>query len=1156
MNKNIDFINHLPKKSATKIFSSIVDSSYGLVLSQIRSSAKGNILFVARDDLRMNMIKEDLNFFDKTIEIIDFPSWDLLPYDRTSPNAYVSSNRTKSLAKMLNNKKDKLIITSAAALIQKVPPKNIMTNASLELAVNDKIARASLVELLLKNGFNRSVNANETGEFACRGSIIDIVTNDNEYGYRLDFFGDLIESIKLFDPLTQASTTQIDKITIFPASEIILNDESRELFSQNFRRSFGIKACDDPLYRAIIEGRKYPGMENWLPLFYDGLDTIFDYQEFDLVIFDYLTKQSILERNKTIQDHYQARLENLNSKSSDAKYYPVEPNTLWIDNLGDILAKNALLEFSNFSQESENALNFPIKSTPNFSIVASQNNENTLELLKNYKVQHPKLKIMIACFSNGSLERMRNLLDQHQIHGIVIDEFIDHQKIKGKAIGLTILAIESGFIYDDLMIISEQDLLGVKAVIRKPRKKTAANFIKDASNLTEGELVVHNDHGIGKFAGLETITVFNIDHDCLSLIYLGGDKLYIPVENIEVLTRYGSDEGTLDKLGGASWNVRKEKLKERIKLAAEGLIKIAAERELKNAPQISYATNLYDEFCARFEYFETDDQLNAIEDVKKDLSNNKPMDRLICGDVGFGKTEIALRAAFMSIFSEDHSAKNQVAVIVPTTLLARQHYKSFTKRFAGFNVNIRLLSRMVTSKEAKLTKEGLQNGEVDIVIGTHALLAKNISFANLVLLIIDEEQNFGVGQKERIKELKANLHILTLTATPLPRTLQMSLAGIKELSLIATPPVDRLAVKTSIMEFDPVIIREAILREHYRGGKCFYICAHISELEKSLVKLNKLVPEIKIVMAHGQMPPNTLDQIMNDFYDGKYDLLLSTTIVESGLDIADANTIFIDNADRFGLAQLYQLRGRVGRGKIRAYAYLLTKPDKLLSKTAIKRLEVMQTLDTLGAGFTVASHDMDIRGFGNLVGEEQSGHIKEVGVELYQKMLQEAVENLVATRENQEIKLEQSYAVQINIGLSVLIPKDYIEELPLRMALYQRIANFTTDEEIENIKIEMIDRFGSLPNEVKNLLAVIELKQLCKKLNINKLDAGPKAVVVGFHNNKLINQDKLLPHIMSQANKYKIRPDQKLVINIATEDAGKRFNMIKKHIMELCQLVI
>jgi transcription-repair coupling factor (superfamily II helicase) len=750
---------------------------------------------------------------------------------------------------------------------------------------------------------------------------------------------------------------------------------------------------------------------------------------------------------------------------------------------------------------------------------------------------------------------MRNLLNHHQIHSIVIDTFVDHQKIKGKTIGIAIFAIESGFIYNDLAIISEQDLLGVKAVMHPVRKKLSANFIKDASNLTEGELVVHNDHGIGRFVGLETITVFNIDHDCLSLVYLGGDKLYIPVENIEVLTRYGAEEGTLDKLGGVSWCYRKAKLKERIKLAAEALLKIAAERELKNAPIISYQTNAYDEFCARFEYFETDDQLNAIEDVKKDLSSNKPMDRLICGDVGFGKTEIALRAAFMSVFSADPANKNQVAIVVPTTLLARQHYKSFKKRFEGFKVNIRLLSRMVTDKEAKLTKEGLTNGEVDIVIGTHALLAKNISFANLVLLIIDEEQNFGVGQKERIKELKSNLHILTLTATPLPRTLQMSLAGIKELSLIATPPVDRLVVKTSIMDFDPVIIREAILREHYRGGKCFYICAHIAELEKALIKLNKLVPEIKIVMAHGQMPASELDRIMNDFYDSKYDLLLSTTIVESGLDIPDANTIFIDNANRFGLAQLYQLRGRVGRGKIRAYAYLLTNPDKILSKTAIKRLEVMQTLDTLGAGFSVASHDMDIRGFGNLVGEEQSGHIREVGVELYQKMLQEAVENLVSAGKHQEIKVEESYLIQINIGLSVLIPKDYVEELALRLSLYQRIANLTTEEEIENIAIEMIDRFGPLPKEVKNLLNVIELKQLCKKLNINKLDSGPKAVVVGFHNNQLINQDKLLPHIMSLPNKYKIRPDQKLVINIAIDDAKKRLAMIKKYIIELYKFI-
>jgi transcription-repair coupling factor (superfamily II helicase) len=725
---------------------------------------------------------------------------------------------------------------------------------------------------------------------------------------------------------------------------------------------------------------------------------------------------------------------------------------------------------------------------------------------------------------------MQNLLDMHQIHALRVENFQEAQKVKGKSVGLTVHAIERGFVAGNIAFISEQDLLGERAQIKLNKKKRLENFLQEASSLNIGELVVHNEHGIGRFSGLETISVLGIKRDCILITYAQGDKLYIPVENIDVITRYGSEVAALDKLGSLNWQTRKAKLKNRIKLAAIELIKVAAARELKAAPVIIAQENLYQEFCARFAYPETPDQMQAIEEVKQDLAQGKPMDRLICGDVGFGKTEVAMRAAFMCVFN-DAMIRNQVAIVVPTTILAKQHYYTLQKRFAGFNVRIKLTSRMVSAKENKLIKQGLANGEVDIVVGTHALLAKDVIFKNLSMLIIDEEQHFGVAQKEKLKSLKANIHVLTLSATPIPRTLQMSLAGIKELSLIATPPLDRLAVRTSVLEFDDIIVREAILREYMRSGKCFYVCPHIADLANVAAMLKNLVPEIKFLTAHGQMPANELDDIMNNFYEGKFDLLLSTTIVESGLDIPGANTIFIHHAQKLGLSQLYQLRGRVGRGKVRAYAYLLSSSNAALSKDAVKRLEVMEKLNTLGAGFSIASHDMDIRGFGNLVGDEQSGHIKEVGIELYQKMLADEVAAL--QHDQAEKPSQDDYSISINLGLSVLIPQEYISDLALRLSLYQKIAALKDAVEIEQMAIEMVDRFGVLPIETKQLLAVVALKQLCRKLNINKIDVKAKGLLVSFYQDEPAFKEQFLKYILLHPKMFALRADHKLLINIA-----------------------
>jgi transcription-repair coupling factor (superfamily II helicase) len=622
------------------------------------------------------------------------------------------------------------------------------------------------------------------------------------------------------------------------------------------------------------------------------------------------------------------------------------------------------------------------------------------------------------------------------------------------------------------------------------------------------------------------------------------------VENIEVLTRYGAAEtqASLDKLGGVAWQARKARIKKRLKDVADYLLKIAAARKLHHADILHRPEGIYEEFTARFPYPETDDQLTAIEDVLDDLSAGKPMDRLVCGDVGFGKTEVAMRAAFVAA-----SSGKQVALIVPTTLLARQHYQSFTARFKDTGIRVAQLSRLVKQKEATLIKEQVQNGDIHILIGTHALLAKSVVFQDLGLLIVDEEQHFGVGQKEKLKNIQSDVHVLTLTATPIPRTLQMALSGVREMSLITTPPLDRMAVRTFVLPFDAMVMREAILREQFRGGQTFYVCPRIADLDKVAERLRRFVPEVKFVIAHGQMSPIALENVMSDFYDGRFDVLLSTNIIESGIDIPRANTLLIHRADLLGLAQLYQLRGRIGRSKVRGYAYLTYPAGQVLTPEAQKRLEVISSLDTLGAGFTLASHDMDIRGTGNLVGEEQSGHIREVGIELYQHMLEEAISALKAEKIG-ESYVSSDWTPQISVGLSVLIPASYVADLGLRLSLYKRLSLLSTREEIDSFAIELIDRFGGLPPEVHNLLEVIYLKSLSRQANVDKVEVGPKGVLIGFHNNIFKNPQLLLEHIAQQKGTAKIRPDQRLVYIRNLASPPVRLQVIGKILKELVSM--
>jgi transcription-repair coupling factor (superfamily II helicase) len=760
-------------------------------------------------------------------------------------------------------------------------------------------------------------------------------------------------------------------------------------------------------------------------------------------------------------------------------------------------------------------------------------------------------RVIVAGWSEGSRERLSHVLKDFGLKEVVpVSSLVQATGLAKSAVALAVIGLEQGFETRELAIVGEQDILGDRLVPSRRKARRAQDFLSEVSTLSAGDLVVHVDHGIGRFLGLKAIEAVGAPHDCLEIHYADGAKLFLPVENLELLSRYGSEdtEVQLDRLGGGGWQKRKARMRKRILEMAGALLKIAAARQTQPAPKLVPPESLYEAFCAGFPYEETEDQQTSIDAVLENLAEGRPMDRLVCGDVGFGKTEVALRAAFVAAING-----KQVAVVVPTTLLARQHARNFAARFAGLPVKVAQLSRMVAAAEQKNVKAGLAAGTVDIVVGTHALLGKQVDFKDLGLVIVDEEQHFGVKHKERLKELRAEVHVLTLSATPIPRTLQLALTGVRELSIIATPPVDRLAVRTFISPFDDLLVREALLRERYRGGQSFYVCPRIEDLEDAAAFLRRSVPEAKFITAHGQLAATELEARMSAFYDGQYDILLSTAIVESGLDIPTANTLIVHRADMFGLAQLYQLRGRVGRSKTRAYALFTLPPNRLLTTQAEKRLKVLQSLDTLGAGFQLASHDLDIRGAGNLLGEEQSGHIKEVGYELYQQMLQEAI---VALKAGIEEPAEETWSPSITLGTAVAIPEDYVADIDLRLSLYRRLSTLETDAEIEAFAAEMIDRFGSLPREVEQLLKLVAIKALCRKANIEKLEAGPKGVIISFRDNKFANPQGLVRFLAEHDSFSKVRPDMKVVFMRGFDSIAERLDVTRQILQTLASIAM
>jgi len=1148
------------------------DGFLPLLLADLARASDKRLVYVATDDTAMQAIADAAPFFAPDLIVHRFPAWDCLPYDRAGPSMRVSADRLATLSALQQPaKRGELLLTTVAAITQRTLTPFRIRQLATTLAAGQRIDRDALAELLISNGFSRVDTVADQGEFAVRGGILDLFPAGEETGLRVDFFGDEIESIRRFDPADQRSLGPAKALQLLPAAETLLDQDTIKRFRSTYRDLFGAQATGDPLYQAVSEGRRQAGMDHWLPLFEERLATLFDHIDpATPVLRGHRSEATAETRFAAIADYHANRVAA--EKESTGSYRPLAPETLYLTEAEwagatagrpihiitpfDVAPSPTVIDLETFA-----ARDFTPERAADLNIYDKVADHLGDERRKGRRT-------IIASYSGGARDRLSGLLREHGVTGLVqVDTWQEALGIssplplavgggpvgartdetgpplappesgRGTTVALIVLPLDHGFASEAISLLTEQDILGERLVRRQKRRKSADAFLAELATLSVGDMVVHLDHGIGRYEGLTSIPVGNSPHDCVALTYAGGDKLYVPVENLDVLSRYGgeSDGVALDRLGGEAWQRRKARMKERIREIAGELLATAAQRALRSGELLA-ADAAYPAFADRFPYQETDDQDRAIGDVLADMASGKPMDRLVCGDVGFGKTEVALRAAFVAAM-----AGVQVAVVVPTTLLARQHYTNFVERFKGFPVNIGRLSRLVPASEAQKTRDGLASGLFEIVVGTNAVVAKSVEFKNLGLGIVDEEQRFGVVHKERLKQLKADVHVLTLTATPIPRTLQMAMSGLRELSVIQTPPVDRLAVRTYVAPWDAVVLREALLREHDRGGQSFFVVPRIKDLPDIEEFLRNRVPEIKYVVAHGQMTPTEVEDRMSAFYDRKYDVLLSTTIVESGLDIPSANTLIIHRADRFGLAQLYQLRGRVGRAKTRAYAYLTTPEHGAITDTAEKRLKLLGDLDTLGAGFQLASHDLDIRGAGNLVGDEQSGHIREVGFELYQSMLEEAI--LMAKAEGAgKLPPREALSPTITVDAPILIPEDYVPDLPLRMALYRRLNDAADRPALDAFAAEMIDRFGPLPPETANLVLLMEIKANARAAGIAKLDVGTKGALVSFHSDQFANVPGLIAYVERLKGRARIRPDNKLSVSGDWVSTGARLN--------------
>jgi transcription-repair coupling factor (superfamily II helicase) len=1114
----------LPHHPGAKIhWGNLEASSQALVLAQHARTLKQPLLIITPDTLTCSTLYEEMSFFlEKNKEILVFPDRETLPYDLFSPPADIISTRLAVLNSLMT-KPVSIILASVRTLMHYLPPQLFLTQFSLMLAIGDILNVEQFRHQLTSSGYRHVSQVMEHGDFSIRGAIIDLFPMGSKNPYRIDLLDNEIDSIRIFDPETQLTVESIQQIHSLPGNEFPLDDTSITKFRQNWRLKFEGNPSNSPIYEAISEGRTIQGIEYYQPLFFDQLSNFFQYIPQNTII------ATVGDIQKNATEFWQEINDRYQQKNIDRTRPLLSPEELFIKT-DDLLA--TLRQFpqirlhTEFLAESGGKFNFQCAKLPDIRI----NRKANIPLIKlqDFMADNP-YKILFCTESSGRREILLELLKSIGVAPKTIHAW--HEFIEQSEHAICIAPLLNGFILKEskLIVITETEIFGEAIIIQRRDEKTRYQdpytIIRDLSELSIGSPVVHLQHGVGRYMGLQNLTIQEEPTEFLIIQYADNDKLYVPVSDLHYISRYiGSDSEHvhLNKLGSGQWDKAKRKAVEKIRDVAAEMLALYATRANKKGIPFQMPEEEYAEFCAEFPFETTLDQEKAIQDILKDLLAEKIMDRLVCGDVGFGKTEVAMRAAFIATQNN-----KQVAVLVPTTLLAQQHYQNFSDRFAQSPQKIEVISRFKTPKEHQTILQNLADGKIDIIIGTHKLLQKNIKFKDLGLLIIDEEHRFGVKQKDRIMELRAEVDLLTLTATPIPRTLNMAMSGMRDLSIIGTPPAKRLAIKTFVLERNKEIVREAILREIMRGGQVFYLHNDVASIQQAANEIKKLVPEINLAVAHGQMHEKELEKIMVDFSHHRFNLLVCTTIIESGIDIPTVNTIIIDRADKFGLSQLHQLRGRVGRSSHQAYAYLLIPSTKLLSKDAEKRLDAITSLEDLGAGFVLATHDLEIRGAGELLGEEQSGQIHTIGFSLYMELLEEAIQTLKKGGEFNLDSIEKNL-VSVELCIPALIPENYIPDVHLRLVLYKRIANAKDEKELEKLQVEMIDRFGLLPQPTKNLFNITELKLLAQTLGIHKIEANTKNGIIEFAAKHQLNPDKIIRLIQSKPKAFKLAGENRL----------------------------
>ena len=1116
----------------------------------LKQQGSGLSLVIAKDSQQANMLVKAAKFLaisdtDEAPSVFQFPDWETLPYDTFSPHEDIVSERLRTLAS-LSSMKTGCLIVPVSTLLQRLPPIEFIEANTLSLRLGDNFDVNRYRRSLEQVGYRCVETVYTHSEYAVRGSIFDVFPMGSEEPVRIELFDDEIESLRSFDPETQRSKQKHSSIELLPAFEFPWDKASRLDFRNRWLDRFDERSFNASLLRDIKEGIKPHGLEYYAPLFFDEMASIFDYLPSTArVVYHASLKENLdsvwAEINERYEDH-----------RHDIQRPILAPQELFllVEEFFAELNQRPRLEFDITGARDSHAFNVPCSKLPDLSI------DDRLDIpamrLKTF-VNEFDGKVVIVSESAGRRESLLDLLKDHEIGFNSLTSWHEREA-SGQRPSILVGPLESGFIdqSENLAVITETELFGQR--VKQTRRRSSStegndNFVKSLTELRVGAPVVHIDHGVGRYLGLETITIDSMTDEFLTLEYHGGSKLYVPIASLNLISRYsGTDESLapLHKLGTERWSTAKQKALEKIRDTAAELLEVYAKRAAKMGFKYTYPGQAYRAFCAGFPFEETADQATAINAVVQDMTREQPMDRLVCGDVGFGKTEVAMRAAFIASY-----ASKQVAVLVPTTLLAQQHYQSFRDRFADTAVNIELISRFKTAKEQYAVLKKAADGSVDILVGTHKLIQGDVKFKNLGLLIIDEEHRFGVNQKEKLKALRAEVDILTLTATPIPRTLNMAMGGVRDLSIIATPPARRLSVKTFVRQKQDALIRESLLREILRGGQVYYLFNDVKKIEKEVEYLQNLVPEGRVSFAHGQMRERELEQAMSDFYHQRFNILVCSTIIETGIDIPNANTIIIDRADKFGLAQLHQLRGRVGRSHHQAYAYLLTPAEKRLTRDAEKRLEAISAAQDLGAGFMLATHDLEIRGAGELLGEEQSGQIQSVGFSLYMELLEQAVASL---QEGKALDLDESmHGTEVNLRIPALIPDDYLPDVHSRLVLYKRISSCKSNDEIRELQIEMIDRFGLLEEPTKNLLRQTELKLEAEKIGIVKVDAGLTSGSFEFSKQTSVDPLALVQLVQKAPHIYRLEGANKLRFELKAKNADEKINELKALIKSLAK---